>query len=168
MRNSDVIRRDFREFSTDPASFLLPSFMHPVFAAPLVSLHEKMNVGRAMPQETTGYLGLTVLVLAAVCLARRRRYGPGQPPAAIIERRVAAAIAVAFLVPSLGAELKMRGVPTGFTLPAAVLAEIPLARLARAWPSRYRRDARAVPARGGRVAADWTAMAGHRPRTDGV
>ncbi len=136
VRNSDVIRRDFREFSMEPASFLLPSFMHPVFAAPLVSLHEKMNVGRAMPQETTGYLGLTVLVLAAVCLARRRRYGPGQPPAAIIERRVAAAIAVAFLVLSLGAELKMRGVPTGFTLPAAVLAEIPLARLARA-PGRH-------------------------------
>lgn len=123
---AESVRRDFRDFSVEPAGFFIPSFMHPVLSRPLRPLHERMNRGRALPQETTGYLGLSVLALAAAAIVRRRP----------VELRLAGAVALAFLVLSLGAELKVLGAPTGFPLPAAALAEMPIVRLARA-PGRH-------------------------------
>ena len=63
--------------------------------------------------------------------AWRRRDDRAEGPT-IFDGRLALAIAASFLVLSLGSELKFRGNPTGLSLPAALLAHVPIVRLARA------------------------------------
>lgn len=161
LSDTENIRRNFREFSIEPIGLFVPSFMHPLLAAPLRSIHVEMTRGRALPQETTGYLGLTAIGLAIAGIVRQRRASGAGEDAPAFDRHLMIAIAASFLVLSLGAEIKWLGRPTGFPLPAAALAEVPILRMARA-PGRH-----VIVAMLGiavLAAAGWQRIAAHRWR----
>ena len=126
--------RYFREYALEPIAWLLPSFMHPVLAQPLKPAHRTIHRGQNFPQETTGYLGYTVVALALVAVVGRR----GIVTSSLERRdtRLLAVVAAVFLILSLGAEIKLLGWPTGVLLPGAALAEIPIMNMARA-PGRH-------------------------------
>ena len=125
------VAADFRDLSIEPLAFFVPSFTHPLFSAPFKDLQHQLNGGRGLPQEVTGYLGVCVVALAGYAIfGWRRRDDRARRPA--FGGRLAFAIAASFLVLSLGSELKVRGNPTGLPLPAALLAHVPIVRLARA------------------------------------
>jgi hypothetical protein len=127
---------DFRELSIEPLAFFVPSFTHPLFSSAFKNLQGEINGGRGLPQEATAYLGLSIIgLLGAGIIAWRRRYAQVVHPS-VFDGRLALAIAASFLVLSLGSELKVRGNPTGLPLPAALLAHVPVVRLARA-PGRH-------------------------------
>jgi hypothetical protein len=119
---------DFSRFSGDAIGFAVPSFTHPILSPPLHGLYDRLGSARSLPQETTTYVGLGVLALAAFGVAARR--SKGQPVALLL------AIALVFSVLSLGSHLKLLGSETGIPLPGLLLAEIPVLRLARA-PGRH-------------------------------
>ena len=129
---------------------------HPLFSAAFKDLQSELNGGLGLPQEVTGYLGISVIgLLGAGVFAWRRRDDRAEGPT-IFDGRLALAIAASFLVLSLGSELKFRGNPTGLSLPAALFAHVPIVRLARA-PGRQMVVAMlgvAVP-----VAAGWDRIA---------
>jgi hypothetical protein len=119
----------FDSFAGDLTGFLIPSFTHPLFGTWLRLLHERLNPGPLpLPQETTVFVGATVLFLAARGFRQLRKTGR---PAFLL-----ATIAVVFGVLALGAHLKIAGLPTGIPLPAELLSRIPVLRLARA-PGRH-------------------------------
>jgi hypothetical protein len=126
------VSADFRDLSIEPLAFFVPSFTHPLFSATFRNLQHELNGGRGLPQEVTGYLGFSVIALAGLAIFgwRRRCDRAGRP--LVFGGRLAFAIAASFLVLSLGSELKVRGNPTGLPLPAALLAHVPIVRLARA------------------------------------
>jgi hypothetical protein len=125
------VSADFRDLSIEPLAFFVPSFTHPLFSAPFKNIQHELNGGRGLPQEVTGYLGVCVVALAGYAiLGWRRRNDRARRP--VVGGRLALAIAASFLVLSLGSELKVRGNPTGLPLPAALLAHVPIVRLARA------------------------------------
>jgi hypothetical protein len=130
------VSADFRDLSIEPLAFFVPSFTHPLFSATLNDLQHELNGGRGLPQEVTGYLGFSVIALVGLAIFgwRRRCDRAGRPP--VFGGRLALAIAASFLALSLGSELKVRGNPTGLPLPAALLAHVPIVRLARA-PGRH-------------------------------
>ena len=130
------VSADFRDLSIEPLAFFVPSFTHPLFSATFKDLQHELNGGRGLPQEVTGYLGFSVIALAGLAIFgwRRRDNRAGRP--AVLGGRLAFAVAASFLVLSLGSELKVRGNPTGLPLPAALLAHVPIVRLARA-PGRH-------------------------------
>ena len=126
------VRADLRDLSIEPLAFFIPSFTHPLFSAAFKDLQSELNGGRGLPQEVTGYLGISVIgLLGSGVFAWRRRHDRAEGPT-IFDNRLALAIAASFLVLSLGSELKFRGNPTGLPLPAALLAHVPIVRLARA------------------------------------
>jgi hypothetical protein len=120
---------DFDWFSGDLLSYVLPSFTHPLLSEPLAPFYRRLNPGELpTPQETTMFVGLSVLVLAALgwrTLRRERR------PVALLS-----AMLGVFFVLSLGSHLKAFGINTGVSLPAALLADIPVLRMARS-PGRH-------------------------------
>jgi hypothetical protein len=120
---------DFDLFSGDFLSFFVPSFQHPLLAGLLEPLHRRLTIpGRHLPQESTMYLGLCVLALAA--LGCRRWQGSART------RLLLLGIAGVFWLQALGSRLKVGGMGTGLPLPAALLQHVPLVRLARA-PGRH-------------------------------
>ncbi len=120
--------RDFVWLSVDLAHFVVPAFVHPWFGPRLQAVYSRLQPGPlALPQEHTAYLGVTLLVLAALALRR---------PAAPRPTRLLVAIAVVFGVLALGSELRVLGHATGIPLPAALLDSVPILRLARA-PGRH-------------------------------
>ncbi len=122
-------RSSFHDLRMEPLDLIAPSFMHPV-------LSRFQQTRDRLPQESTGYLGLTAIVLAIAAIASRRRtYDPTQATPAI-DLRLAAAIAVVFAILSFGAEIKIPGRPAGIPMPAALFAELPVLRQARA-PGRH-------------------------------
>jgi hypothetical protein len=125
------VSADFRDLSIEPLAFFVPSFTHPLFSAPFKNLQHELNGGRGLPQEVTGYLGVCVVALAGYAIFGWRRRDD-RARRSVIGGRLAFAIAASFLVLSLGSELKVRGNPTGLPLPAALLAHVPIVRLARA------------------------------------
>jgi hypothetical protein len=125
------IRRSFGDYAIEPVGLLVPSFMHPLLAAPLRPLLALINRGGAIPQETTGFLGFTVVALAVAALIRLPRIPGGEA-----NWRLAGVIAASFLVLSFGWEAKFLGKPTGIPLPAALLAQLPIVNQARA-PGRH-------------------------------
>jgi hypothetical protein len=148
LTNAQDTNRYFREFSIDPLALVVPSFAHPILSVPFRGLYTRMNRGIAMPQETTGYLGLTVIGLAVFALVRRRHgrgdrerqngrpEGPPPRAGATFNGRLSVVVAAVFLVLSFGAELKWNGSYRGLPMPAAALAHVPIVRLARA-PGRH-------------------------------
>jgi hypothetical protein len=129
---------DFDEFSGDLAGFLVPSFTHSFLSKPLENLHARIYITAITPdkhvlhlkppQETTVFVGFSVLGLALSALARRRRAGgPITLPFVIV---------VVFGMLSLGAHLKVYGFNTGVPLPAGLLAHLPVLQFARA-PGRH-------------------------------
>ena len=126
--------RNFGDYALEPIAWLLPSFMHPVLAEPLKPAHRTIHRGRNFPQETTGYLGYTVVALAVVVIVGRR--GIATSGLDTRDRRLLAVVAAVFLILSLGAELKLLGWRTGVLLPGAAFAELPIISIARA-PGRH-------------------------------
>jgi hypothetical protein len=121
---------DFTFFSGDLVNFLVPSFTHPVFGRLLRPLHERLNPGLlGLPQETTTYLGFSVLALALLGL-RGGKAGFRKP------LRLLGVLSVVFAVLSLGSRLKIFGIWTEIPLPAALLAKLPVLSQARA-PGRH-------------------------------
>jgi hypothetical protein len=129
------IDRDFRLYGLEPASFIAPSFAHPILGPWSGPLNLVFSRGAARPQETTGTLGLTVLGLALAAVVWRRR-GQGRPAIAAPAWRLSLAVAGVFLVLSLGADLRFLGRPTRVPAPAALLANVPILQHARA-PGRH-------------------------------
>jgi hypothetical protein len=119
----------FELFSGDLLSFVVPSFTHPMLAAPLAPLHARLVPGAILlPQEKTMFVGWTLLALAAAGFARWRREGR---PLALVT-----AIVAVFFVLSLGSHLKIAGESTGLPLPAMILGHVPVLDHARA-PGRH-------------------------------
>jgi len=125
---SSAVRADFDRYSGDGIGLVVPSFTHPILSRPLYGLYDQLGAARSLPQETTTYVGLCVLALAALGAVVRRR--AGQPVALLL------AIGLVFYVLSLGSHLKLLGRDTGIPLPGLVLPELPILRLARA-PGRH-------------------------------
>lgn len=119
---------DFDFHAGDLLGILSPSFLHPLLAGPLASLHDRLNPGRTLPQETTLFAGLSALALAALACARRSRPDPAL--------RLALVIALVFWLLSLGAHLDVLGEKTALPLPALLLAQLPGVQAARA-PGRH-------------------------------
>ncbi len=129
---------DFDEFSGDFAGFLVPSYTHPFLAAPLKPLHERIYLTPVspgshryrirLPQETTVFLGVSVLGLSLFGLWRRRQSD--------VSVALPLGVAVVFGILCLGAQLKLYGIATGLPLPAGLLAHVPLLQSARA-PGRH-------------------------------
>jgi hypothetical protein len=122
-------RASFREHVMEPLDLITPSFMHPV-----LSRFERSR--DRFPQESTGYLGLIAIALAITALVGRRRIYDPRQAAPVTNLRLAAAIAVVFAILSFGAEIKITGRPAGIPMPAALFAEVPILRQARA-PGRH-------------------------------
>jgi hypothetical protein len=118
----------FYRHSADLVGFVIPSFNHPLLGTPLRSLHERLNAGR-LPQETTAFVGWSVLGLAMLGLWRRR-------PDQIGVIRLLAATAAVFAVLALGSGLRVLGTDTGIPLPMALMAQLPVLDQARA-PGRH-------------------------------
>jgi hypothetical protein len=135
LRSLSDLGHDFRDLSVDPTGFLVPSFMHPVFASALIPTHDRVHAPRWQPQESTGYLGLSVVALAIAGFVRRRQPGV-ETHHARFDRRLAAGIAIVFLLLSLGGEIRILERFTGIPGPAALLKHVPVLRLARA-PGRH-------------------------------
>jgi hypothetical protein len=125
---SSSLRADFDRFSGDAIGFAVPSFTHPILSRPLYALYDQLGAARSLPQETTTYIGLCVLLLSALGVVVRRR--ERQPVGLLL------AISLVFAVLSLGSHLKVVGIQTGIPLPGLLLTEIPILRLARA-PGRH-------------------------------
>jgi hypothetical protein len=129
---------DFDANGGDLAAFLVPSFTHTFLAKPLKGLHDRVYLTPVdpdrrflrvnPPQETTMFVGFSVLGLAVFALVRRRRAGA---PVAL-----PSAIALVFGILALGAHLKVFGIVTALPLPAGLLAKLPLLEFARA-PGRH-------------------------------
>jgi hypothetical protein len=137
--SADAIRRDFTFFRIEPTALFVPSFTHPVLSPWLRSAYDELNREARLPQETTAYLGYTVLGLsiAAMVMWRRKRNAAGRSPASGPEDwRLMAVIAATFLVLSFGSELKIVGFRHRLPMPASMLADVPILRQARA-PSRH-------------------------------
>jgi hypothetical protein len=125
---SSSLVSDYSRFSGDAIGFAVPSFTHPILSKFLHGFYDRLDGGRSLPQETTTYVGLCVLLLAALGVAARRR--ERQPVGLLL------AISLVFAVLSLGSHLKVLGIETGIALPGRLLPEIPILRLARA-PGRH-------------------------------
>ncbi len=129
---------DFDQNSGDLAAFLVPSFNHSFLTKPLADVHDRIHLiltttdGRTIlfnpPQESTLFVGFSVLGLALYALVRLRR-----PDASVT---LAVSIVLVFGILSLGAHLRVYGIKTGLPLPAGLMAKIPLLGIARA-PGRH-------------------------------
>jgi len=135
LRSMQDLTADFRDLSVDPAGWLVPSFMHPVFARALIPIHDRLHAPRWLPQESTAYLGLSVVALVIAGFVRRRQPSP-ETDTRGFDRRLAAAIAIVFLALSLGGEIRILERFTGLPAPATLLRHVPVLRLARA-PGRH-------------------------------
>jgi hypothetical protein len=122
-------RSSFHELGLEPLDLIAPSFMHPV-----LSRFERTR--DRLPQESTGYLGLTAIALAAAALGGRRRPSDPARRTRSIDLRLPATIAVVFAMLSFGAAIKIPGRSAAIPMPTAVLAELPILRQARA-PGRH-------------------------------
>ncbi len=119
---------DFGLYSVDLIGFAVPSFTHPLLSAPLHDLYERLHPGLFTPQETTAYVGFSVIGLVILGCLR----GPLAPR----PLRLSLAVALGFWVLSLGSQLKLYGTETGIPLPTLLLGQLPLVRFARA-PGRH-------------------------------
>jgi hypothetical protein len=120
----------FEYYAGDLASYVIPSFTNPLAAGPLRGLHERLRPAMLqLPQETTVFVGISVLGMALWGLMRGS--GRGRPAV-----RALLVAVIVFWVLSLGSRLRVLGLETGLPLPASVLSTIPLLSLARA-PGRY-------------------------------
>jgi hypothetical protein len=135
LRSMQDLTSDFRDLSVDPTALLVPSFMHPVVAGALTPFHDRLHAPRWLPQESTGYLGLCVVALAIAGFVRSRQSAT-EPQHPRFDRRLAAGIAIVFLLLSLGGEIRILERFTGIPGPAALLKQVPVLRLARA-PGRH-------------------------------
>jgi hypothetical protein len=124
-------KTDFRDLALEPLALVVPSFMHPLLGPSFVATQRELNGTRGLPQEATGTLGLTVIALAIAALVLGRRSRQPAP-----DLRLPLALTLTFLVLSFGAEFKWRGTGTQYSLPAALLTDVPVVRLARA-PNRH-------------------------------
>lgn len=109
---------DPARLSADLVAYLVPPRLHALWGAAPWGWGVGYDVNRRF------FVGLTVAALAALALWRR--------PAA----RPWGLAALAFLVLSLGASLRVNGADTGMPLPYALLADLPIVRLTRQ-PDRF-------------------------------
>ncbi len=141
---------EFDWYSADLAGFFVPSFMHPFFGSILRGVHLRLNPdSNYLPQETTMFLGLSVLALAACGIVRHRAAtraaadragelesgltGSDRPR---IPTRLLITIFCVFLILSMGSHLKICGLNTRLPLPSLVYSHLPILRNARA-PGRH-------------------------------
>jgi hypothetical protein len=127
-QSSPVDLASFSQHSGDLVGFVVPAFNHAFLASPLHALHERLNAGR-LPQETTVFVGWSVLVLAVIAIR-------GRASSARRVVRLLATTAGVFAVLALGSSLQVLGVDTGVPLPMALVAKLPVFEQARA-PGRH-------------------------------
>ena len=126
---------DFRGYSLDPIAFVVPSFTHAVLADRLYETNRALSQPSGLPQESSGYLGWSVIALAVLGAWPAAAIRAGGR-AAVFRRGLPIALATVFLVLSLGSELKFAGSFTGMPMPAALLEHVPIVNRARA-PGRH-------------------------------
>ena len=125
---------DLDRFAGDVTAFFVPSFTHPLLAGPLTGVHDRIHhtwlgagtrpVRFNPPQETTLFVGFSVLTMALCAIAWRRRLAASTGLAIVV--------AITFGVLALGAHLRIYGTATSVPLPGGLLPLIPLVGLARA------------------------------------
>ena len=123
---SAVDPADFDRHAGDLLGLFVPSFAHPLFGDRVLAFYEAGEW--SLPQESTLFLGVSVLGLAVLgwrCSAEIRAW-----------RALLAGIAVVFWGLALGAHLEVGGFDTGIPLPMRVLGQLPFFELARA-PGRH-------------------------------
>ncbi len=112
----------------DLAALLLGSPFHPVWGASVQRVYGRLGIDLI---ESTGWLGVAPLALAAWVVRRHWRSRPAVPSASSRPVRQWLFIGAVFFVWALGPHLIVLGANTGMMLPQALLRYVPLVNNAR-------------------------------------